>query len=360
MAQALELASRGEGFVEPNPMVGCVLEKDGQLIGEGWHEQFGGPHAEVMALKMALNSSTTETSGATAYVTLKPCSHQGKTPPCCQALIDANIARVVVAHPDPNPQVGGNGIRRLQENGVQVEVGLLQDQAARILAPYLKRIQTGIPWIIGKWAMTLDGKIATSTGDSKWISNEKSRAIGHRLRGRVDAILVGSGTALADDPLLTARPAGPRLATRIVMDSQASLPTDSKFCQSAIEFPTLVAVGPNANPEKVAHLREAGCEVWCGASDNPNDRLIELLRELPKREMTNVLIEGGSRLLGSLNDLNQIDEVHVFLGPKLIGGSSLYSPIGGTGQDLIANSKQIEIELVRQLDDDVYIVGRTK
>ena len=198
MAQAVELAIRGEGFVEPNPMVGCVLVKDGQLIGEGWHEQFGGPHAEVNAL----NSSTADTSGATAYVTLEPCSHHGKTPPCCQALMDAKIARVVVAHPDPNPQVGGSGIRCLQEAGIQVEVGLLQNQAARILGPYLKRVQTGLPWIIAKWAMTLDGKIATSTGDSKWISNEKSRAIGHRLRGRVDAIMVGSGTASGRRPLI--------------------------------------------------------------------------------------------------------------------------------------------------------------
>ena len=356
MAQAIELAIRGEGFVEPNPMVGCVLVRNGQLIGEGWHEQFGGPHAEVMAL----NSSTTDTSGATAYVNLEPCSHHGKTPPCCQALIDAEIARVVVAYPDPNPQVGGNGARFLQEAGIQVEVGLLQNQAARILGPYLKRVQTGLPWIIAKWAMTLDGKIATSTGDSKWISNEKSRAIGHRLRGRVDAIMVGSGTALADDPLLTARPAGPRLATRIVMDSAASLPVDSKLCQTSSEIPTLVAVGPHADPMKVARLGAAGCEVWSGQSDDANERLTELLRELAKRDMTNVLIEGGSRLLGSLNDLNQIDEVHVFLGPKLIGGSSLYNPIGGAGQDLIANSKQIAIELVRQLDEDVYIVGRTK
>ena len=337
-------------------MVGCVVVKNDQLIGEGWHAQFGGPHAEIMAL----NSSSTDSSGATAYVSLEPCSHHGKTPPCNQALIDAKIARVVVAHLDPNPQVGGNGIGRLQEAGLQVDVGLLQNQAAKILAPYLKRIQIGLPWIVAKWAMTLDGKIATSTGDSKWISNEKSRAIGHRLRGRVDAIMVGSGTALADDPLLTARPTGPRLATRIVMDSKANLPVDSKLCQSASEVPTLVAVGPDADREKVVLLGEAGCEVWYGQSEDANERLSELLRELAKRDMTNVLIEGGTRLLGSLNDLNQLDEVHVFLGPKLVGGSSLYSPIGGLGQPLIDNSKQIAIELVRQLDEDVYIVGRAK
>ncbi len=336
-------------------MVGCVLVKNGQIIGEGWHERFGDPHAEAMAL----NSASAETSGATAYVTLEPCSHHGKTPPCCQALIDAKIARVVVAHLDPNSQVSGNGGRRLQDSGLQVEVGLLQDQAAKILAPYLKRVQTGLPWIVAKWAMTLDGKIATSTGDSQWISNEKSRAIGHRLRGRVDAIIVGSGTALADDPMLTARPSGPRQATRIVLDSKASLPTDSKLCQSAPDFPTLVAVGPAADPEKVGRLGEAGCEVWHGQSEDANERLTELLRELARREMTNVLVEGGTGLLGSLNDLNQIDEVHVFLGPKLVGGSSPFSPIGGAGQSLIDDSKRIAIELVRQLDEDVYIVGRT-
>lgn len=356
MAHALDLASRGEGFVEPNPMVGCVLVKDGQQIGAGWHEKFGEPHAEVMAI----SSSTTDTSGATAFVTLEPCSHDGKTPPCCQAVIDANIARVVIAHDDPNPKVSGEGIRRLQAAGIQVEVGLMQEPAAKIMAPYLKRIKTGLPWIIGKWAMTLDGKIATSTGDSKWISNEKSRALVHRIRGRVDAIMVGSGTALADDPLLTARPAGPRRATRIVMDSTANLPLNSQLCQTANNFPTLVAVGPDANSEKIAQLRDTGCEVWCGESEDPNDRLIELLRELPERDMTNVLIEGGSRLLGSLNDLNLMDEVHIFLGPKLIGGNSQFSPISGIGQDLIANTKQLKIELVRKLEDDVYIIGRTK
>ena len=266
MTQALELAIRGEGFVEPNPMVGCVLVKDGQLIGEGWHEQFRWTHAEVNALKSA-TADTSAQPPTSPRALLAPWQNSALLPSVngCQ-----NRSRCV-AHPDPNPQVGGNGIRCLQEAGIQVDIGLLQNQAARILGPYLKRIQTGLPWIIAKWAMTLDGKIATSTGDSKWISNEKSRAIGHRLRGRVDAIMVGSGTVLADDPLLTARPAGPRVATRIVMDSAASLPIDSKLCQTSSEVPTLVAVGPDADPQKVARLRAAGCEAWSGQSETPTN-----------------------------------------------------------------------------------------
>ncbi len=202
MDRALELAVQGQGFVEPNPMVGCVLVKDNQVIGEGWHQSFGQNHAEVNAILAA----KTDPAGASVFVTLEPCSHQGKTPPCVQALIQARVSRVVVACPDPNPSVAGQGIEQLRNAGLQVDVGLRQDKASEILAPYLKRTVTGLPWIIAKWAMTLDGKIATSTGDSQWISNEKSRAVVHQLRGRVDAIIVGAKTAVADDPLLTSRP----------------------------------------------------------------------------------------------------------------------------------------------------------
>ena len=218
MARALEFAARGEGAVEPNPMVGCVMVQDGQIVGEGWHQEFGGPHAEMNALKQA----GSKTVGATAYVTLEPCCHQGKTPPCTKALI-TGIKRVVAAMEDPFPPVDGGGIEELEAAGIECESACSEDAARQLNAPYLKRITTGRPWVIAKWAQTLDGKIATPTGESQWISSETSRAVVQQFRGRVDAIVVGSGTARVDDPLLTARPANPadvkRMATRVVVDS---------------------------------------------------------------------------------------------------------------------------------------------
>ncbi len=347
------MARRGEGHVEPNPMVGCVLVNAGQLVGEGWHQKFGGHHAEVNALLAAGDDAT----GSTAYVTLEPCSHHGKTPPCCDALIAAKVRRVVVACEDPNPNVSGQGIKQLRSAGIEVEVGLLDHQSHLILAPYLKRTRTGIPWIIAKWAMTLDGKIATSTGDSKWISNESSRAIVHQIRGRVDAILIGAGTANADNPLLTARPEGPRIATRIVMDSNLRIALDSQLCQTAEQFPTLIAVGPGCPKDRIKSLEATGCEVWQGMSPDAEQRLSRLLAELGKRGMTNVLVEGGSAILGALHDLNQIDEAHVFIGPKLIGGSSSLSPMAGNGKKLMFDATQFAVRAVDQLEDDVYIVA---
>ena len=208
MRRALELAARGEGFVEPNPMVGCVIAQGAEIIGEGWHRRFGQPHAEVEALRMAGDRA----AGATLYVTLEPCCHFGKTPPCTRAVLASGVRRVVAAQTDPFPQVRGLGIAELRAAGLSVEVGLLESDARRLIAPYLKLVQTGRPWIIAKWAMTLDGKIATRSGQSRWISGPPSRQLVHALRGRVDAIMVGRETADRDDPLLTARPAGPRTA----------------------------------------------------------------------------------------------------------------------------------------------------
>jgi len=223
MTRALELAEQGLGYVEPNPMVGCVIAHHDKVIGEGWHQRFGGPHAEVEAIRNAGSIPR----DATLYVTLEPCCHQGKTPPCTVAIIQAGIRRVVIAQRDPFPQVDGGGIEQLKQQGSKVEVGLLEEQAKELNAPYVKLIKTGRPWVIAKWAMTLDGKLATRTGDSRWISNQLSRAVVHQLRGRVDAIMVGRKTAQLDDPQLTARPTGVRIPTRIILDSQASLSLES-------------------------------------------------------------------------------------------------------------------------------------
>jgi len=354
MARALELAARGEGWVEPNPMVGCTIVQNGETVGEGFHQRFGGPHAEIEALQSAGSRAT----GATVYVTLEPCCHQGKTGPCTKALIAARVARVVIAQLDPNPRVAGRGVAELQRAGITVEVGLLESQAAELCAPYLKLVRTGRPWIIAKWAMTLDGKLATRLGDSRWISCEASRAIVHEIRGRVDGIMVGRATALTDDPLLTARPAGPRKATRIVLDSHASLALTSQLVRTARQTPVLVAVGEQAPSEKRQQLADAGCEVLECPGATSDKRLEWLLDELGRRELTNILVEGGSQLLGSLLDAGQIDEVHAFIAPKLVGGAHAPGPIAGTGLELLANALKLSAPEIVPCGTDVYVRGR--
>lgn len=357
MARALELASRGEGYVEPNPMVGCVVVRDGEVVGEGWHRKFGGPHAEVEALRVA----GARTRGATMYVTLEPCCHHGKTPPCTQAIIAAAMARVVCAQRDPFEQVAGRGIKTLEAAGITVEVGTSEAEAKRLNAPYLKLVTTGRPWIIAKWAMTLDGKIATRTGDSRWISGEASREIVHQLRGRVDGIMVGRGTVERDDPLLTARPPGPRVATRIVVDSRASLPPESQLVRSVSDAPVLVAVGSEALQENIDRLTATGCEVVVCRPNDAVQKLVSmpaLLDELGRRRMTNVLVEGGSRLLGAFFDAGEIHEVHAFIAPKLIGGFQAATAFAGMGLEKIAKALQLDDLEMRQIGDDLYVRGR--
>ena len=354
MRRALELAVLGKGRVEPNPLVGCVVARGAEIIAEGWHRQYGGPHAEVDALTMAGGRAV----GATVYVTLEPCCHFGKTPPCTKALIAAGVARVVAAMRDPFPAVAGQGAAELSASGIEVELGVLEDDARWLNAPYLKLIGSAIPWVIAKWAMTLDGKIATHSGESRWISNEESRRLVHELRGRMDAILIGSGTALADDPQLTARPAGPRQAARVVFDSQASLPVTSHLVQTAREVPVIVAAAASAPPENRRRLEAAGCEVLSLTGSGHAERLAELLHELGRRRMTNVLAEGGGRLLGLLADVGQIDELHVFISPRVLGGAEAPSPIAGSGVLRLIDALTIENPQWRATGDDLYCYGR--
>lgn len=353
MQRALQMAQSGQGRVEPNPMVGCLLVRDGVLLGAGFHARFGGPHAEVEALR-----DSGDAHGATAYVTLEPCCHQGKTPPCTQALIKAGVTRVVVAMPDPFPSVDGGGVRELQDAGIEVEAGVLEQEARSLNAPYLRRLISKRPWVIAKWAMSLDGKIATRLGHSQWISNAASRAEVHRLRGRVDGIIVGRGTVIADDPLLTARPPGPRRAARIVIDSQARLPLTSKLCQTAKESPVLVACGPAASESALEGLRGAGCRVWVGCSD-PDQRVSDLLAWLADQEgMTNVMIEGGPTVLASFWRRQVIDETQVYIASKLIGGREAPGPIAGQGADQLSGSHQFQLVETRIHDGDVQIISR--
>jgi diaminohydroxyphosphoribosylaminopyrimidine deaminase / 5-amino-6-(5-phosphoribosylamino)uracil reductase len=352
MARAMELAVRGQGSVEPNPMVGCVLVRDGQIVGEGYHQQFGGPHAEIMALQEAGPLAV----GATVYVTLEPCSHHGKTPPCTEALLYARVARVVAAMEDPFPSVDGSGLEQLRQAAVPCEVGLLSDQARQLNAPYLKRLQTGQPWVIAKWAMTRDGQLALPEGDGRWISNQASQEVVQKLRGRVDAIVVGSGTAQADDPLLTARPANPadvkRVATRVVVDSQASLSVESQLVATARDVPALVAVSAAAPVDKCRRLVAAGVDIAVCAGKTHAERFDSLLTELGSRRMTNVLVEGGSRLLRTLFDMHAVDEAHVFVAPKTVGAITAPAPAATVDKLSLVNATTTD------LDGDTYVHGR--
>jgi diaminohydroxyphosphoribosylaminopyrimidine deaminase / 5-amino-6-(5-phosphoribosylamino)uracil reductase len=350
MLRALELAERGRGNVEPNPLVGAVVVRDGRIVGEGWHQQFGQAHAEINALAAAGEISRS----ATLYVTLEPCCHHGKTPPCTDAILRAGVRRVVAAHLDPFPQVAGQGVQRLLAAGVNVEIGLCEVEARRLNAPYITLLELGRPFVHAKWAMTLDGKICTRTGDSKWISNEAARRRVHELRARMDAIVVGIGTVLADNPLLTARPAGPRMATRIVLDSSGRLPLTSQLVRTARDCPVMVATAKES-AQSVA-LQSAGCEVLVldGARGQPS--IGAVLSELGKRRMTNVLVEGGAGVLGSLFEANAVDEVWAFIAPTIAGGSGK-SPVGGMGADSIPSALALAAWTVESVDNNVLLHG---
>ncbi len=352
MQRALELALRGQGYVEPNPMVGCVIARGEASVGEGWHKKFGGPHAEVEALRCASSSI----DGATMYVTLEPCCHVGKTPPCTQAIIESGLKRVVVAQCDPFEKVNRAGIRQLEEHGIEVDVGVLSNEAEKLNAPYLKLVQTGRPWVIAKWAMTLDGKLASRTGDSQWISNEQSREIVHQLRGRVDAVMVGGGTVAADDPLLTARPPGPRVATRIIMDSSVRLSLDSQLGRTARDVPVLVVTRGEVEGSHIQELKQEGCDFYTCEGSEHREQVYQLLLELGRRRMTNVLVEGGGELLGTLLDAGEIDEVHVFIAPKIVGGNDA-TRIGGFGVERMADALSVDSPSIEVLGNDVYFSG---
>jgi diaminohydroxyphosphoribosylaminopyrimidine deaminase/5-amino-6-(5-phosphoribosylamino)uracil reductase len=352
MGRALDEAEKGRGWVEPNPLVGAVVVRDGALVSVGHHERFGAPHAEVNALRAAGESSR----GATLYVTLEPCCHFGKTPPCTQAILDSGIARVVAAIRDPFPQVSGGGFTMLEAAGVRVETGVKAEQARKLNAPYFKRLAVGMPFVTAKWAMTLDGKTAVAAGESRWISGEPARELVHKLRGQMDAIVVGIGTVLADDPLLTARPLGPRRPVRIVFDSFAKLALSSRLVLTTAEAPVIVAVTSLAAQKRRDQLSERGCEVLLFPN---SDRvpIVPLLEELCRRGMTNVLLEGGGLVAGSFLDAGQIDAVDVFIAPLLEGGDHARTPLRGAGRQLMAEALPLRETNVTQCGRDIRITG---
>ncbi len=349
LSRALELARRGEGLVEPNPMVGAVLARHSRIIGEGWHRRFGGPHAEVEALRVCRGAPR----GATCYVTLEPCCHHGKTPPCTDALLAAGVVRVVAAVRDPFPAVAGGGIRRLRAAGVQVDVGLLAREARTLLAPYLKLQRRGRPWVMLKWAQSLDGRIATRRADSRWITSQAARRMVHALRGRVDAVVVGIGTVRADDPALTARLVRPRrVATRIVLDPRLRISADSRLVRTARRVPTMIATCDN-RPAAAARLRRAGCEILRMPGRRGLVSLPALLDELGRRRMTNVLVEGGGRVLGSFVDERLADEAWVFVAPRLIGGAEAPTPLAGRGPARLVDAPPIAHRSIENIGRDL-------
>ncbi|WP_435018793.1 bifunctional diaminohydroxyphosphoribosylaminopyrimidine deaminase/5-amino-6-(5-phosphoribosylamino)uracil reductase RibD [Tundrisphaera sp. TA3] len=352
MRRALAEAARGRGAVEPNPMVGAVVVRDGVAVGVGHHERFGGPHAEVVALGHAGEAA----AGATLYVTLEPCCHHGKTPPCTRAVIASGVARVVAAMRDPFSRVAGWGFRELREAGIEVAVGVERLAAVRLNAPYLKRLATGRPYVTAKWAMTLDGRTAAASGHSRWISGSRSRALVHEVRGRMDAIVAGIGTVLADDPELTARPAGPRTPIRVILDGEARLPLDGRLARSARDIPVWLAVTDRAPAGRLRIIESLGCEIlrFPGEGPVPIGPLLEIMGG---RGLTNILVEGGGKVLGAFLDAGEVDAIDVFIAPKIEGGSHDFGPARGLGVAAMSDALAVEEREWSEIDGDLRLRG---
>lgn len=354
MRYALELAARGRGRTSPNPMVGAVIVKNGQVIGEGWHQGAGLPHAEVEALANA----SEDVEGATLYVTLEPCCHHGKTPPCTTALMERKLGRVIVACTDPNPQVAGKGIETLRAAGIQVDVGLCEEEARRLNEFFFTFHEKGRPFVICKWAMTLDGKIATESGHSRWITNELSRAYVHELRAQVDAVMIGAGTVITDNPLLTVRLEGyaGRQPHRIIADGYLRIPLRAKCLTSAKPGDVIICTSSEASPERVKQFRDHGHEVIVF----PGKALLnfrEVMAELARRGIQSVLCEGGASLAGALFEAEVVDKVIAFVAPKIVGGKNAKAPIASWGVMHMDAAIELHDVTIRRFGGDVCTEG---
>ncbi len=359
LERAITLAEGGRGQTSPNPLVGAVIVRDGEILGEGFHAELGGLHAE----RAALASCIGDVRGATLYVSLEPCCHTGRTPPCTEAILEAGIARVVVASDDPTEKAAGRGLGILRDEGVEVDLadGELAARARRLNQPFRKHARTGRPWVLFKSAMTLDGKVATRTGDSKWISGEDSRRLSHHWRAGVDAVAVGIGTALADDPQLTARIEGvKRQPRRIVFDSEARLPLDSQLVRGATEVPLTVVVTRAAPRTAVDALEVAGAEILVATGANEPDRVRNALAQLGTADITAILLEGGPHLAGAFLDAGEVDEIRLFVAPVVLGGSSARDPLEGEGAERIAAALRALSLDCERVADDVLITARMR
>jgi diaminohydroxyphosphoribosylaminopyrimidine deaminase/5-amino-6-(5-phosphoribosylamino)uracil reductase len=359
MKRAIELAELGRGHTSPNPLVGALVVRGDEVLGEGYHAAYGSAHAEVAAI----SDCKTDPIGATMYVTLEPCCHHGRTPPCTDAIVAAGIKRVIVASDDPTDKASGRGLGILRDEGVEVQTidGDISRSARLQNQPFRKFARTGRPFVIFKSAMSLDGKVATQAGDSKWISNERSRELVHRWRADVDAICIGIGTALADDPLLTARTESvTRQPARVVFDSEAKLRLDSNLVRTAPEVPLVIVASRAADRGRAEALRAAGVEIVVASGGTERERAIDGLDKLGAIGFHSVLLEGGPRLAGSFLDAREVDEMRLFVAPIAIGGRGARGLFEGEGSDTIADAQQAGAMEVEMIDEDVLIKARLR
>ena len=351
MRRALELAKKGEGWVSPNPMVGAVIVKDGRIIGEGWHEKYGGLHAERNALAHCSQSPR----DAVMYVTLEPCCHYGKQPPCTEAILEAGIRKVVVGAGDPNPLVAGRGLEILRQHGIEVQEHVLEEECREINQVFFHYIRTGTPYVVMKYAMTMDGKIAAYTGASKWITGEAARAHVQSLRHKYRGIMAGVGTVLADDPLLTCRMEGGRNPVRIICDTHLSTPLDSRILETAKEADTILAIGEKVERERQIPYEEKGCTLLEIPEKEGKIDLSVLMKELGKRQIDSLLLEGGGELNWSAVQAGIIQKVMAYIAPKIIGGRGAKGPVGGQGYPDPQECLFLKSGKISRLGDDYLI-----
>ena len=359
LLRAIELAAEAHGHTSPNPLVGAVIVKQGRTIGEGFHAAAGEPHAE----RVALAACEEDPGGATMYVSLEPCCHHGRTPPCTDAIVAAGIDRIVVASDDPTRKAAGRGLGMLRDEGLRVEVvnGEVGEAARLINQPFRKHARTGRPLVIFKSAMTLDGKVATQSGDSQWISGEYSRARSHRWRAEVDAVAVGVGTALADDPQLTSRIEGvARQPQRIVFDSEARIPATSRLVESAAEVPVVLVCSRAAPRSTTGTLEASGVEVIRATGGTEADRVRSALDALGAREIQSLLLEGGPHLAGAFLDAGEIDEMRLFVAPLVAGGRGARTAVEGQGVEAMGAARRASATEVERIGDDVLITARVR
>jgi len=354
MRLALKLAKKGEGKVSPNPMVGAVIAKDGKIIAQGYHHYFGGPHAEIDALWKAKDKA----KGGTLYVTLEPCSHYGKTPPCTKEIIKRGIKKVIIATLDPNPINSGKGVQELRRGKIETEIGICEEEAKKVNEAFLKFMKKRIPFVTVKVASSLDGKIATSSGESKWITSEKSRKFSHRLRDKMDAILVGINTVIRDDPSLLAP--SKNNFVRIILDSKLRIPLEAQVLKNQDRGDTFIFTTSRADERKLKELKSRGIKIAVVKENENRVDIEEAVRELGKLEIMNLLVEGGGEVIGSFFEKKLVDKIYLFLAPRIIGGKKSITWVEGKGVKFLKETSYIKIDSLKKIENDLLLEGYVK